>query len=183
MIQADYGREDAIVGYAWMARYTLAFLDAHLKHDASAMAFIKAKPADNGVPKHLMAMDYRGASRLAPSFEAFRAEVGRRGFAHVSELYAEYQSQKSDFKLEDVQLGDWANELLADEQLSEAMMVLELDVRIHRQSSNAYARLGDAYALGGHKEKAIASYQEAVKLDPNNGNALRKLDLTVKPSK
>ena len=38
---ADYGRADGIAGYAWIARYTLHFLDAYLKHDAAAMAWIK----------------------------------------------------------------------------------------------------------------------------------------------
>jgi pimeloyl-ACP methyl ester carboxylesterase len=35
---ADYGREDANTSYAWVALYTLSFLDAYLKHDASAKA-------------------------------------------------------------------------------------------------------------------------------------------------
>jgi dienelactone hydrolase len=34
--KADYGREDGIPGYAWVARYTLEYLDAYLKHDAAA---------------------------------------------------------------------------------------------------------------------------------------------------
>lgn len=33
---ADYDREDANTSYAWVARYTLNFLAAYLKHDASA---------------------------------------------------------------------------------------------------------------------------------------------------
>lgn len=58
---ADYGPEDANQGYAWVARYSLAFLDAYLKHDASAIAFLKATPAGNGVPKHVMAIQSRAA--------------------------------------------------------------------------------------------------------------------------
>ena len=48
--KGDYSRADGIVGYAWVARYTLEFLDAYLKHDATAMAFLKRTPAENGVP-------------------------------------------------------------------------------------------------------------------------------------
>src|SRR5687768_8038949 len=33
--KADYGRVDGIEGYAWVARYALAFLDAYLKRDAA----------------------------------------------------------------------------------------------------------------------------------------------------
>ncbi len=49
---ADYGRANANVSYAWVARYTVGFLDAYLKDDASAMTFLKSAPAENGVPKH-----------------------------------------------------------------------------------------------------------------------------------
>jgi hypothetical protein len=45
-----------------MARYTLEFLNAYLKHDDTAMLFLKRTPAENDVPKHLMALTLRQAS-------------------------------------------------------------------------------------------------------------------------
>jgi hypothetical protein len=60
---ADYGREDANTSYAWVALYTLNFLDAYLKHDVSAKAFLKKSPAENGVPKHFMEIKFRPAQR------------------------------------------------------------------------------------------------------------------------
>jgi pimeloyl-ACP methyl ester carboxylesterase len=60
---ADYGRDDANTSYAWVALYTLNFLDAYLKHDASAKAFLARTPAENGVPKHLMDVRFRAAQK------------------------------------------------------------------------------------------------------------------------
>ncbi len=60
---ADYGREDANTSYAWVARYTLDFLDAYLKHDASAKAFLARTPAENGVPRHFMEVRFRAAQK------------------------------------------------------------------------------------------------------------------------
>jgi pimeloyl-ACP methyl ester carboxylesterase len=60
---ADYGREDANTSYAWAALYTLKFLDAYLKHDASAKAFLAKTPAENQVPKHFMGVKFRAARR------------------------------------------------------------------------------------------------------------------------
>lgn len=60
---ADYGREDANTSYAWVALYTLNFLDAYLKHDASAKCFLEKAPAENGVPKHFMGIKFRPASK------------------------------------------------------------------------------------------------------------------------
>ncbi len=58
---ADYEREDANKSYAWVALYILNFLDAYLKHDASANAFLEKTPAENGVPKHFMSITFRPA--------------------------------------------------------------------------------------------------------------------------
>jgi predicted dienelactone hydrolase len=60
---ADYGRDDANTSYAWVALYTLNFLNAYLKHDASAKAFLAKTPADNGVPKHFMDIRFRAAQK------------------------------------------------------------------------------------------------------------------------
>ncbi|HEY1801579.1 MAG TPA: hypothetical protein VGG46_11660 [Terriglobales bacterium] len=60
---ADYGRDDANTSYGWVALYTLTFLDAHLKHDASAKAFLARTPAENGVPKHFMDVRFRAAQK------------------------------------------------------------------------------------------------------------------------
>lgn len=57
----DYTREDGIIGYAWMARYTLEFLDAYIKQEGDAMAFLKKAPTENGAPKHYITVDFRAA--------------------------------------------------------------------------------------------------------------------------
>lgn len=59
---ADYSLEDGAESYNCMARYALEFLNAYLKHDATAMLFLKCRPAENGVPKHLVAATFRPAS-------------------------------------------------------------------------------------------------------------------------
>lgn len=60
---ADYGRDDANKSYAWVAIYILNFLDACLKHRASAEAFLARTPAENGVPKHFVDAKFRAAQK------------------------------------------------------------------------------------------------------------------------
>ena len=62
---ADYGRDDANTSYAWVALYTLNFLDANLKDDASAKAYLERAPAENGVAKHFMGIEFRPAQKLS----------------------------------------------------------------------------------------------------------------------
>jgi hypothetical protein len=62
---ADYGRDDANTSHAWVALYTLNFLNAYLKHDAPAKAFLERTPAENGVPKHFMGITFRPAQKVS----------------------------------------------------------------------------------------------------------------------
>jgi len=62
---ADYGRDDANTSYARVALYTLDFVNAYLKHDTSAKAFLERTPAENGVPKHFMGIRLRPAQNVS----------------------------------------------------------------------------------------------------------------------
>lgn len=64
---ADYGRDDTNASYAWVALYTLKFLNTYLKHDASAKVFLQSTPAENGVPKHFMGITFRRAQTISDS--------------------------------------------------------------------------------------------------------------------
>jgi pimeloyl-ACP methyl ester carboxylesterase len=61
-VPADYSLEEGAETYNWVARYTLEFLNAYLKHDVAAIAFLRRTPAENGVPRHLIAASFRPAS-------------------------------------------------------------------------------------------------------------------------
>jgi len=58
---ADYDRDDVNVSYAWVARYTLAFLDTKLRKDPNGTAFLTSEPASHGVPRHILTVDVRAA--------------------------------------------------------------------------------------------------------------------------
>jgi pimeloyl-ACP methyl ester carboxylesterase len=62
---ADYGRDDANTSHAWVALYTLSFLNAYLKHDGSANALLERTPAENDVPKHFMGIPFRPAQKIS----------------------------------------------------------------------------------------------------------------------
>jgi hypothetical protein len=61
-VPADYSLEEGAESYNWMARYTLEFLSTYLKHDGTAVLFLKYTPAENGVPRHMMSVKLRQAS-------------------------------------------------------------------------------------------------------------------------
>lgn len=174
-MKADYGRADGTIGYQWAARYTLAFLDAYLKHDAAGMAFLKKTPAENGVPKHFMAVNYRAAKGVPLTMEAFRAELGREGFDHAAAVYAAMQKEKPDFKLDEGEVNGWGYELMGDGHLPEAMEIFKLNVVMYPDSAKAYASLGEAYAKAGQKDNAVQNYKKSLEKNPDNDDVKKKL--------
>jgi tetratricopeptide (TPR) repeat protein len=175
LYQWDYGREDVSVGYGWVARYTLNFLDAYLKHDQAAMTFLKQTPAQNGVPPHTVEATFRAASGVPASFDGLRAEAGRRGFDHLAEIYADMKKANPAFKPGETLMADWDIELSDGNHLPEAMAVLRLESEMYPESGGVYERLGDAYRGSGQKQQAIDSYKKAIELSPLSGNPIRKL--------
>lgn len=173
--QGDYGREDAAIAYSWIARYTLAFLDDYLKHDPNALAFLKKTPAENGVPPHMMTVTFRPGSGIPPTLDAFRAELGRKGFDHAGEIYDSIHKQNPDFKLDEQQVNSWGYELLAGKHLPEAIEILKLNVKLNPNSWMAYDSLGEAYMDAGQKQLAIENYKKSLELNPGNTNAADKL--------
>jgi tetratricopeptide (TPR) repeat protein len=173
--KADYGREDGIPGYAWVSNYTAHFLDAYLKHDAAAMAWLKKTPSENGVAKHFLSVDFREAKGVAPSLEAFRVEVGRRGFNHASEIFAEIKKENADFKLDEQVLEGWGDGLASDNHLEEAIAILSLNESLYPDSSDAFGHLGDAYKKAGRKQEAIGQYRKAIEKNPENDDAKKHL--------
>lgn len=172
----DYSRADGIAGYAWMCRYTLSFLDAYLQHDPAAMAFLKKTPAENGVPLHLLATNFRQAKGTPISFEAFRTQVGRQGFDQATSIYGSMQQEKPEFKLDEALLRSWASELIDQNHLPEAVDLLMLTVQIHPESSDDREALGEAYMKAGQKQLAIDASEQSIKLDADNEDAKSKLN-------
>jgi len=173
--KADYSRADGIVGYAWIARYTLEFLNAYLKHDAQAMAFLKKTPAEVGVPPHMITVDFREGKGTPASLEAFRAELGRQGFDHAPAIYAAIVKEQPDFKLDRDGLIVWAYDLMGNNHLPEAIELFKLCVQLFPDWWNSYDSLGDAYAKAGQKQLAIENYKKSLELNPANDNGKEKL--------
>lgn len=57
-----YSPQQGANSYNWTVRYTLAFLDAYLKHRPAAVAFLRRPSTENGVPPHLIDSTFSAAT-------------------------------------------------------------------------------------------------------------------------
>ena len=178
----NFGRDAGAGGYAWVARYAREFLDAYLKHDSASKAFLQRSPAENGVPRYVMKVDHRPAAGRPATFETFRAELGRQGFDRIVQIHAALKQQAPDFQLDEGLVISWAEELMDDKQLTQAVALLNFNTQIHPDSTRAYTNLGDAYRICGQLTQAAANYRRAIEQDATNADAIWKLSRLPYPA-
>jgi dienelactone hydrolase len=180
---ADYTPSAAIESYSWVARYTLNFLNAYFKQDASAQKFLKNTPIENGASAHLFNVDFRPAAGIAPSMVAFRAEVGKRGFDHINDVYTAFKAANPDFKFDQQQMDSWAFGLTWFQHYPEAIAVYKLETTLFPDAFYINDQLADAYAKNGQKDLAIASYEKSLSMHPDNPSAKAELEKLKNPPK
>jgi tetratricopeptide (TPR) repeat protein len=171
----DYDRNDGMVGYAWVARYTRAFLDDRLKGDAEARRFLAASPQENAVPAHTLQVEIRRAEPMPFSFADFQAEVVRRGFERVSIVRTEVQGLHPELKVEASDIARWAYERLSADKAREAIPLMRLAVQL-APSGSTYLGLAESYERSGDKAHAVQNYRKALELDPDSFVAKERLD-------
>jgi dienelactone hydrolase len=179
----DYSRSAANESYGWVARYVLNFLNAYFKQDASAQQFLKNTPEENGAPARLFNVDYRAASGFASTMAAFRAEVGKRGFDHVNDVYTAFKAANPDFKFDEQQIGSWGFGLVWSQHFPEAIALFKFDTILFPDKAYIYDNLADAYAKNGQKELAIASYEKALAIKPDDPVAKAELEKSKNSTK
>lgn len=171
----DYTPAEVSQSHAWMARYTLQFLDAYLKQQASAKAFLSAPPKQNGVPAHVLTVDARPAEGPPPTVETLAYEAAKSGFADVQTVYDSLRKRDSKFEVDEAALNNWGYKLLRAGNTPGAIAIFKLTTTLHPDSGNAHDSLAEAYETAQDKPLAIQHYQRALKLNPKNGNAVEHL--------
>jgi CubicO group peptidase (beta-lactamase class C family) len=104
-------------------------------------------------------------------------DIAARGEPAVAE-YRERKRSDPAAALKEQQVNRVGYQLLSRKKLPEAIAVFEMNVADFPSSWNVHDSLGEAYAAAGQREKAIASYEKSLELNPSNtsgADQLRKL--------
>jgi dienelactone hydrolase len=176
LAQPGYDRVEAKASFTAVAMYTAAFLNSYLKHDAGAESFLKQTATENGVPRHLMYVDFSAARGLPSTLGALRSEMEKRGFSQGAQILAEAQGVDPSFKVDENALLAWGGgDLLDQGKLNEATEVFKLVVAMYPNSSTGYSSLAGAYQRAGQKALAIENFRKALQLNPQNYFAMGQL--------
>ena len=181
---AEYSRAEVETAYRWTCRYTLEFLNAHLKGHAASRQFLVRRPAENGVPAHTARLQHRPAlPGPVPTQAAFAAALAREGCDHALAVYQRLHQQTPTFALSEEALNSWGYQLLGDaRQLAEARAIFRLGTALYPTSANLFDSLAEADEKNQDPTAAIAHYRRVLELDPQSRNARQRLQALGAPA-
>jgi glyoxylase-like metal-dependent hydrolase (beta-lactamase superfamily II) len=111
-------------------------------------------------------------SICAPMTEALLDDSIEAAVARYRQLKEE---EPDDWSFAENELNMLGYQLVARDNLDDAIVIFELNVEAFPEGFNAYDSLGEAYMLAGRTEEAIANYERSLELNPGNTNAVTML--------
>ena len=171
----DYSRDEVSQAHSWTMRYVQRFLDAYLKQDAAALAFLNNTPKQNGVPPHMLSMEFRRGAAQAPTMENFARLLGKNGFGQAIAAYDRFRAQDGSFGLPAESFNSWGYQLARGGRPKDGIEIFKLATHVYPKDGNLFDSLAETYESIGDKPQAIVNYRRSLELWPENKNAAARL--------
>jgi dienelactone hydrolase len=171
----EYSRDEVSMAYSWTARYVERFLDAYLKNDAKAMAFLDNKPSANKAPAHMLAVERRKGAGNPPTLEGFVRALQTGGFEQAQALYDKMHAANPAFVVEPAWCNRYGNDLLQLGRAKDAVPILRLGTKLAPDWSWIADSLAEAYEAVGERQLAIDEYRRALTIEPTLGHSIERL--------
>lgn len=171
----DYQRADVLQAYRSVVLYSRQFLDAYLKSDAKALAFLKDSPARHGIGPQVMSMEFHPATSTLASQGDFLRAFAKTDYRDAQSIHTRISAQSPDFKLNPTDLNTLGYQLLSGNNARGAVELFKLATFIDPTFANGFDSEGEAHEALGETALAIAAYQKAVAVDKNQVNAIARI--------
>jgi dienelactone hydrolase len=171
----DYARADVLQAYRSGALYVRRFLDAYLKQDTDALAWLKQSPARHGIGPQVMLMAFTPVRHALLGEGDFLRAFAKAGFRDAQSIHAGMVARSPDFKLSPVSMNTLGYQLLRAKNARGALELFKLATFLEPTYANAFDSEGEAYEALGDTMSAIAAYEKAVAADPNQRNAVARI--------
>jgi len=112
---------------------------------------------------------------LSPSVKLLRARLEQSGYKNAIEEAKKIKTSGADLVLAENEINSWGYKLIKQKRITDALEIFKLNVSLYPASANAFDSLGEIYAELGDTAAAIKNYEQSLKLDPQNKNAVEQL--------
>lgn len=161
--------------YETIALYVRNFLDAHLKADAEALAFLERDPEANGLPPGAATLQRRRPIGPAPTMTALGRLAADRGFAALDSILPQLLAADPTWSLPEPDLVSWGWTLLAEGRCPDALGLTRFAARLHPRSVAVLNVQGEVELAQGDTAAAAAAFRGALSLNASDRFANARL--------
>ncbi len=130
------------------------------------------KSLEEDIQNIITVNDYKSNYYIVDEIESLLKSAGLEGFKkQISDIYNRYKPELYDI----YELNTYAHILFTTDRVEEAIEVLKLNVKLFPEESEAFDNLATKLHKSGAVEEALKYYEEALKLDPENGEIKKKI--------
>ena len=173
----DKSDPEIMESYKWVARYTLQFLEATLKGDKNALQYIDNDPQYNGAADGLITLQIKRPEKEAYTFQDFHELASKKNYKNLVQLHDSILKKHTSFKIPEGNLNTLGLQLVFNPKTSDqGIKVFLLGTKLYPNSANLYDSLAEGYLFMGNDKKAIESFERSLELNPQNQNAINRLE-------
>lgn len=173
----DKSDAEIMASYKWVAKYTLNFLQATLQQDKNAARFLENDPRDNGLANSLITLETKPAKKKEYTIQDFNDLAAGQDYENLPKLYKAVIKEYPLFEIPEGHLNTLGLQLVFNPGTSsKGINVFLFAAELYPNSANLYDSLAEGYLFIGDKEKALASFEKSLQLDPHNQNAINRLE-------
>lgn len=165
-----------IASYKLVCTYVHNFLDAYLKDNSEAIAFMKNPAEKNEIQKGLVTSTFKEAAPEDFTFANFHDLAIAQDYSNLEDLHKETLLKHPNVEFPQGKLNYIGLQLSYHKQLEKSIRLYEFALYLYPDSGNLYDSLGETYMLASDTKNAIINFEKSLELDPSNQNAIQRLN-------
>jgi len=172
----DKSDDKIMASFKLLSEHTLQFLNATLKNDENAKAFIENSPDKNGFPESLISKTMKKSLETEFDYKDFNDLSLNQDYQGLIPLYKKTVAKHPKFQLEEGMLNTLGLRLSFNpSKMEQGINVFLLALHIYPKSANLYDSLAEAYLFKKDFQNALTSFEKSLELNPENQNAINRL--------
>lgn len=172
----DKSDDKIMASYNLLCQHTLQFLNATIKNEKKAIAFIENKPVANGFSDSLISKQTKKAIEKELTYKDFNDLAFKQDYQDLIPLYEKTMVNHPNLELQEGMLNTLGLRLsFNSEKKGQGYNVLLLALHLYPKSANLYDSLAEAYFYNEDYQNAILNYKKSLELNPENQNAIDRL--------
>jgi hypothetical protein len=143
------------------------FLDAYLRNDANAGAWLARTPAENGFPAAAVTLERTDGVAPAPSPQEFVTLVRTAGIrGAMDRFHAARQSDPAAPLFQEQTINQLGYQLLREGRAREGIELFRVNTELYPSSANTFDSLSEAYETVGDSANAVRFARRTLEVAP-----------------